>query len=387
MFPTQIPVINPDIYSRCDERKQTSDHKNDMSSVSKTDAAIKEHIYHALRNDDVLRAVEYDEIDVHVKNGIVYLYGHIVSTTSQSRIINAIRAIPGILRVENNLVLDDKLTFEVATSLGELEHAYNCKFFTGSSHGVVSINGIVGDDHVKMLAERCAGSNPNGRGVINNVQVSGTELELHNQAFLQPIIGEIIYFLDGISGVVRQVIINPNNRRVIEMTIQGHFPDHEQNLTALSDNQNHKPDKTIVIPVNLIRYMTSSSGFLTIKSTETTQYQDFNPLYFTTSQTEWLPPYPYCPGDVLFNVEAEEIENQKMVEPDIAQLNISAQPTSVKALEMPVDIIATWEDDGGQIIQPAEAVVMAEFRVRPLEAQSNVQTGKFINHVNDSLGG
>ena len=387
MFPVQISKIDPAEFSRCKDQTMIADHEKSPDSISKTDAAIKEHIYHAFWKDDILRAIEYDEIDVHVKNGIVYLYGHIVSTTSQSRIFNAIRAIPGILRVENNLVLDDKLTFEVATSLGELEHAYNCKFFTGSSHGVVSINGIVGDDHVKMLAERCAGSNPNVRGVINNVQVSGTELEIHNQAFLQPSIGEIIYFLDGIAGVVKQVIIDPNNRRVIEMIIQGHFPDHEQNLTALSDNQNHRLDRIIVIPVNLIRYLTNSSGFLTIKSAETTQYQEFNPLYFTKSQSEWTPPYPYCPEDVLFNVEAEEIENQKMVDPDIPQLNVSAQPTSAIAPEMPVDIIATWEDDGGQIIQPVEAVVMAEFRVRPLEAQSNVQTGKFINHVNDSLGG
>jgi len=77
-----------------------------------------------------------------------------------------------------------------------------------------------------------------------------------------------------------------------------------------------------------------------------------------------------------------------MVDPDITQMNSSAQPTSVKAPEMPVDIIATWEDDGGQIIQPAEADVMAESRVSTSEAQSSVQImEKSIDQVNDSLGG
>ncbi|MGZ9226102.1 MAG: BON domain-containing protein [Anaerolineales bacterium] len=106
-----------------------------MTDHGKTDANIKESVHHAFWKDDVLRAIEYSEIDVHVRNGAVYLNGHIVSTTSQSRIENAIRAIPGILGTKNNLVLDDKLTLEVATSLGELEHTYNCKFFTGATHG------------------------------------------------------------------------------------------------------------------------------------------------------------------------------------------------------------------------------------------------------------
>ena len=107
-----------------------------------------------------------------MKNGAVYLYGHIVSVTTR-RVISAVRTIPGILRIDNNLVLDDRLTLEVATSLGELEHTYACKFFTGASHGVISLNGIVSDENVKLLAEKCAASHPQVRGVINNVQVSG----------------------------------------------------------------------------------------------------------------------------------------------------------------------------------------------------------------------
>src|SRR5512134_1167191 len=120
MFPAQIPVINPDVFSRCEERPQAADPGKSLTRIQKTDAALKESIYHAFWKDDVLRAIEYYEIDVHVKNGVVYLSGHIVSTTSQSRIKNALRAVPGILGIQNNLVLDDKLTLEVAGSLGKL---------------------------------------------------------------------------------------------------------------------------------------------------------------------------------------------------------------------------------------------------------------------------
>jgi hypothetical protein len=45
-----------------------------------------------------------------------------------------------------------------------------------------------------------------------------------------------------------------------------------------------------------------------------------------------------------------------MVDPDIVQLSISSQPTSPQEAAVPVDILATWEDDGGQTMQTTEAV-------------------------------
>jgi len=315
MFPVQVPRINSDAFSRCEERRQMTEHGKSPRPIQKTDAAIKETIHHALWKEDVLRAIEYYEIDVHVKNGFVYLNGHIVSTTSKSRIENALRAIPGILGIQNNLVLDDKLTLEIATSLGELEHTYNCKFFTGASHGVVSINGIVSDENVKSLAEKCAADNPNVRAVINNVRVSGTELELQDQPFLQPTLGEIIYFLDGISGVVKQVIINPHNRRVIAMTVQGKFTDRLYELNSMSDGKARPPEQLVTVPMNVVRYLTNASGFLYIKSTERNRYMDFDPSRFFAPLKDWKPPYPYCPDDVLFPIEYPNADVQIAFEP------------------------------------------------------------------------
>jgi hypothetical protein len=253
---------------------------------------------------------------------------------------------------------------------------------------VVSLNGIVSDENVKLLAEKCAASHPQVRGVVNNIQVSGTVLASQGQPFLQPSIGETIYFLDGVSGVVKQVIIDPNHRRVIQLVIQGRLSNQKQNSIAQKNNQSQIAEKTVLIPIHLIRYLTFSSGFLTIKSTEKSQYHDFNPLYFAAPSVDWTLPYPYCPGDVLFHVDVVELENQMMVDPDVTQMNSSAQPTSVKSPEIPVDIIATWEDDGGQIIQPTDTIAIAGFGVSTLEAQSSVQImEKPIDHVNDSLGG
>src|SRR5574341_1877960 len=323
MFPTQIPRINPDEFFRCEERKQKTDHGKNLSPIQKTDAAIKGSIDRAIWKDDVLRAIEYYEIDVHVKKGVVYLNGHIVSTTSQSRIENAIGAIPGILGIQNNLVLDDKLTLEVAASLGTLEHTYGCKFFTGASHGVISLNGIVSDENVKLLAEKCAASNPNVRAVINNVRVSGAELESQDQSFLQPTIGEIIYFLDGVSGVVKQVIINPNNRRVIAMIVWGPFADQRQEPKSFKNGESRFPKRLVVLSMDLVRYLTKVSGFLHINSNERKRYIDFDSASFRAPNVDWTPPYPYCPDDVLFPVEKREVKYQILEQPPRSPLTVA----------------------------------------------------------------
>lgn len=325
MFPAQISVIKPDDFSRCEERKQAADPGKSLSPIQKTDAALTESIYHAFWKDDLLRAIEYDEIDVHVKKGVAYLSGHIVSTTSQSRITNAVRAIAGISGIQNNLVLDDKLTSQVAASLGDLEHTYGCKFFTGASHGVVSMYGLVGDHTVKLLAEKRAASHPNVRGVINDVRVSGVQPGLKDLPFLQPTIGERIYFLNGISGIVKQVIIDPNNRRVIAMTVQGNFTEQPYEINSLMDGKTPLPEQLSVVPMNEVRYLTKVSGFLHINSDERKRYMDFNSASFVAPDVDWVPPYPYCPDDVLFPIELRDMEN------DILQPVF--QPSSVASTE------------------------------------------------------
>jgi osmotically-inducible protein OsmY len=310
MFPAQIPRINSDELSRCEERRQNSDHGKNLSPIQKMDAAVKGSIERALWNDNVLRAIEYQEIDVHVKNGVVYLHGHIVNTNSKSRIENAIRAIPGILGIQNHLVLDDKLTLDVAGSLGQLEHTYDCKFFTGASHGVISLNGNVSDENVKLLAEKCAANNPNVRGVINNVRVTGAEQELQAQPFLQPTLGEIIYFIDWVSGVVKQVIMNPNNRRVTAMIIEGKFTNPHDEINLLTDGAAQLPEHLVVVPMNEVRYLTKVSGFLYINSNQRNRYTEFDPTRFFTPKNGWKAPHPYCPEDVLFPIEQLEMEYQ-----------------------------------------------------------------------------
>ncbi|MGC1378053.1 MAG: hypothetical protein WA821_17615, partial [Anaerolineales bacterium] len=157
-------------------------------------------------------------------------------------------------------------------------------------------------------------------------------------------------------GAIKQVVINPNNRRVVQVILQGQFSDQEQGLRTLTDNQTEILKKPAVIPMNLIGYLTRRSGFLTIKSTQTRQYADFDAAHFTAPKTGWAPPYPYRPEDVLFATDAAEIENQTLVDRDAAQFHASAQSAFSQAPETSVDIVAAWEDDGGKITQNAESI-------------------------------
>jgi len=303
-----------------------TDYRKSLSPVQKTDAGIKEKINHALWKDTVLRAMDYYEVDVFVKNRVVYLNGHIVGTTSQSRIINALQSIPGIQEIKNNLVLDDKLTLEVAGSLGKLEHTFNCKFFTGVSHGAVVLNGEVNNIDMRLSAERCAASNPKVRGVINSIRVNGVNLGKQDFRLVQPPIGKEMCFLDGISGIIRQVVINPDNRRVVAITIQGRFSESRLNLTLSNISAHQSAEQLLVIPASVIGHVTKNSGFLTIQSTDSTKYQEFDTSLFIAPNIDWTPPYPYCPDDVLFPIAYQQLD--KKIE------NVSNLVSSIPKTEM-----------------------------------------------------
>jgi hypothetical protein len=357
MFKTEIPRTDPDEFSRCGPGQGFPvEGKVGQDDRKGTDAAIAHAVDEALWKDAAFRATDYNNIEVQVVAGIVYLFGHVISSTNKHRAEQALQTIQGIRGVQNHLVPDDRLLAEVAIALGSLESAYECKFFTGVSHGLVLLSGNVSDANVKLLAEKCAASNPDVRGVISSVRAVGTNIEFQDPPFLQPFIGEEIFFLNGISGVVRQVIINPNNRRVAAMTLEGRFEDQRQELRSLNNGHDRSPERLIVISMNQVRYMTRSSGFLSISSDDRAWFMDFDPASFISPNGDWAPPYPYCPEDVLFPVEYSESENQPSAPGGQAPSEVSLPAKSLPGRMVPVAGIAAWEDDGGRFIESTDAV-------------------------------
>jgi osmotically-inducible protein OsmY len=311
MFPAQMPKTDPDELLRCRGSSLLSEGKlqeRDESSRADTDLAYE--VDNALWKEPTLRALDYHNIEIRVRNRMVVVCGHVLSFTNRNRVEEAIRNVGGIAGIKNNLIADDRLLAEVATALGSLEHTYGCKFFTGVSHGVVLLSGTVDDSKTRVLAEQCAASNPNVRGVINSVRVRGGGLDLPDLPFSQPYIGVEFFFLHGISGRVQQVIIDPDNRRVVAMTLQGRFVGQRQDLNSLTNGGSRQPERTLVIPMTAVRYLTRNSGFLNVRYAQRNQYSEFNAADFLVPPGDWKPPYPYCLAEVLFPAKRADAVTQ-----------------------------------------------------------------------------
>src|SRR5512144_3060241 len=95
-------------FSRCSDQSQLTVEQQKMNHrAEKADASMAEKVDRALEKIDVLRRTDYGEIDIAVKDGVVFLSGHVVSTTNQRRAETAARSIPGVLDVKSYLVSDD----------------------------------------------------------------------------------------------------------------------------------------------------------------------------------------------------------------------------------------------------------------------------------------
>jgi BON domain-containing protein len=77
------------------------------------DSANAADVDQALWSDEVIRALDIETIDVAVRDGVVILSGYATTPTSKVRAERAARHVPGVPRVENQIVTDG----EVVTAL------------------------------------------------------------------------------------------------------------------------------------------------------------------------------------------------------------------------------------------------------------------------------
>lgn len=307
MAAVQTTLTSLSEFDRCNEQPGlTIEEQNKQAKGDRADDSIAEKVDQALRKNSVLRSTDYGKIDVAVHDGFVYLSGHVISAGNQRRAEDAVSTIPGVLGVKNNLVADDQLIREVAGALGKIEHEHGVKIFTGAQNGVVGLHGDVRNANVRSLAEKCAASIPGVRGVINQMSYLEADKKTEDQRFLQPAIGEQMYFRDGIPGTIQKVIINPNNLRVVAMVVRGRYSNPKDDPRFLTYGEDQTPQRNVYIPMSAVRYLTKSSGFLTIDSAEAARSSDFDPSGFSAPGADWSPPYPYCPEDVLFPLEPVE---------------------------------------------------------------------------------
>jgi len=263
------------------------------------DLTLAVEVDKAMWADEILRDTDYNEIDVTVESGIVFLQGHVTSSVNLHRAEKAIRSVAGVLGIQNHLVVDDDLVSDVAQALCNDKRTHLEGVYVGAQKGVVTLNGRVASATVRDAAEEVAASVPQVRGVVNYLNAPHVIVNLDEQRVMEPPIGRGIFATDIFLGSVEQVIINPHNRRVTAFVASGNFPNLQHTNHELSDEE-PQPVHRVVIPICVVGFETNSSVSLAISGSEAAQFPEFNPIDFVSPPQNWQPPYPYHLEHVLF---------------------------------------------------------------------------------------
>ena len=292
------------------------DHENVHLSVEKrclddlpeyySDEVLGAAVDKALWSDEILRQTDYQEIGLSVQEGVVRLQGHVVTQGNKRNAEAAARSVPGVLDLENGLVVDDDLVLEVAQALGKNELTRSERIAVGARNGFITLNGEVSSAAIRHAAEARAASISQVRGVVNYLQAPNIIIDYKDGPIWQPYIDQQVSAADMQLGQVERVVIDPRNRRVTAFVVQGYFPDPQDTDGYRLPSDEPQQEHSVVIPMDVVGSVTDGSVRLEISGTEAALYRSFKPADFIDPPAEWQPPYPYRREQVSFDRQRVE---------------------------------------------------------------------------------
>lgn len=291
------------------DRVYLSAKKDDLKALpeERPDPILVIEVQRALREERILRRVEIENIHVSAQSGFIILNGYVPDPTHKARAEQATLKIPGVLRVENDLVVDEDLTLAAAGAVAQILDSPAERIFVGAQNGFITLTGEVSSAASRMAAEEQAGSVPEIRGVLNRIQVAN--LEFPEPRTLQPRIGARVHGRNVVSSHVEHVIVNQVNRLVKAIVVDGLCPEPRKDKTHWFLGDSALVRRTVVIPVHYIQHQTKNAVFL---ENEVPRFEDFNPANFTRPDANWQPPYPYHRNHVLLYdpIKAEQVNSK-----------------------------------------------------------------------------
>jgi osmotically-inducible protein OsmY/uncharacterized protein YrrD len=280
------------------------------------DHAIAEDVERALWSDEVLRAIDYEAIDIDVHDGLVTLLGYASTSTNKKRAERAARTVLGVLEVENQIVTDEEVTIAVSQTLSRDERTHDLRILVSARHGVVTLNGELDSVEERSAAEEVAASVPQVRGVVNYIRAPGVIVEVDEQRVLQPRVGQDVYAEDMFLGHVERVILSPQNRLVTAIVMRGEIPDLERAKPGMLPYEVPREERQVLLPIESVRFVTISGVLLALEAMDAARYPDFEPGNFLAPAPDWQPPYPYEHSDILFDSDraiAERVSESHIV--------------------------------------------------------------------------
>jgi osmotically-inducible protein OsmY len=272
-----------------------------------SDASILAEIWKVARQHDGIRALDIGSFSVSVREGLVFLTGHLSKKHHRELMEEIACSTPGVNEVRNNLVVDSELTIQVAERLSKDERTCCFIFPVGSAHGWVRLGGVVPRRELQMAAEEIAAQVPSVRGVLSRPRVIGEYPETEQRP-IQPHTQAKVYDYNLQEGVVTQVVIQPRNRLVTHAVVSatdfrdGKFVFYEY-----------------LVPVEAMEVVNQESSFLKRQRPPLNRFPAFEPSDYPLAPSDWQPPYPYTAGDVRWICEEHErAENRIEFQPHVS---------------------------------------------------------------------
>lgn len=270
----------------------TLNTKQNLSHYS--DAGILAEIWKVVRQDETIRTLDMDSFSISVKEGFVLLAGHVSRKHHRELIEEIACSMPGVNAVRNNLVVDSELTIQVAQALAKDERTCHFIFPVGCAHGWVRVGGVVPRRELQCAAEEIASQVPSVRGVLSRPRVIGEVYEIERRP-IQPQIYAKVYDYNRQEGVVTQVVIQPQDRRVTHAVV--------------STNDLHDGKFVFyeyLVPVEAMEVMNQESIILKRKGPPLNAFPAFEAADYPLPPSGWQPPFPYAAGDVRWACDEGE---------------------------------------------------------------------------------
>lgn len=246
-----------------------------------SDNEIAANIWAALQREPGFHAHALNDIEVEVVDGTAKLSGHVGAI--RRRIEDSVRRVPGVRRVENELVADDALRAQISLALARDPRTRSLDLHVTCLHGWILIYGAVSGSAQGAAVEEVACGNPCVRGVLLIPEWGEQhQLERLDRQPVQPEIGATVYAREGKVGQVRRVVIHPRNRLVSHMAVAEGYG----SASCPSGDE-------LVLPVALIERVTIGGVFLKREAGAAGDFPRFNGMDFPPAPAGWQPSFPY----------------------------------------------------------------------------------------------
>jgi osmotically-inducible protein OsmY len=276
--------------------------KDDLKALpeERPDPILVIEVKRTLQEERFLHGAEIENILVSATRGFITLSGYVPDSVQKARAEKAARRIPGVLNVENRLVLDEDLKLAAAEAVAQIPGSSAGSVFVGAQNGYIVLTGEAPSVESRLAAEERAGSVPKIRGVLNWIRVEG--LEYSEPRAIQPRIGARVYGRNVVSAHVEQVIVNRVNRLVEAIVVDGLCPEPRKDKTHWFLGDSALVRRKVVIPILNIDHQTRTAVFL---ANEVPRFADLDRISFVLPEAGWRPPYPYHRENVLVSKPVE----------------------------------------------------------------------------------